>query len=251
MSASPSTKESPSKSSALASYTKLYKALNKSLLRQIDDEERFGNAVGNSLDYHHGSQKRRGKEQSKKKSSRSDGREGTSKSKKTTPSRRALQRGNKSMRLIASAIKRSLQKSNQSSTSRVVDRSDNYAVALPSGMIKDVRGSVLATLLVMSMSELAAHMMEQKVMNENSKWRVVQRNMGSLVQTSQSPNKGQWVEVKAEDGGTKLVPKHNKGKIVAYKSAQGIVEGLILDVHLDDLLEPYYTIKLVDGKEKQ
>lgn len=250
MSASPSsTKESPSKSSALASYTKLYKALNKSLLRQIDDEERFGNAVGNSLDYHHGSQKRRGKEQSKKKSSRSDGREGTSKSKKTTPSRRALQRGNKSMRLIASAIKRSLQKSNQSSTSRA-DRNDNYAVALPSGMIKDVRGSVLATLLVMSMSELATHMMEQKVMNENSKWRVVQRNMGSLVQTSQS-TKVQWVEVKTGDGGTKLVPKYEKGKIVAYKSAQGIVEGLILDVHLDDLLEPYYTIKLVDGKEKQ
>ena len=47
------------------------------------------------------------------------------------------------------------------------------------------------------------------------------------------------------------MPKLRKGLSVSYKSADGVMDSLILDVHLDDLLEPYYTIKLPDGREKQ
>lgn len=44
-----------------------------------------------------------------------------------------------------------------------------------------------------------------------------------------------------------------KGQTVFYKSAQGIAEeALILEVHVDDLLVPYYTIRLLSsGREKQ
>ena len=39
---------------------------------------------------------------------------------------------------------------------------------------------------------------------------------------------------------------------VYYKSNGAIVSSAhIVDVHLDDLLEPYYSIRLEDGREKQ
>ena len=63
--------------------------------------------------------------------------------------------------------------------------------------------------------------------------------------------KVEMIEVKTEDGGTRRLPKLSKGLSVSYKSADGVMDALILDVHLDDLLEPYYTIKLPDGREKQ
>mmetsp|Transcript_15781 Transcript_15781/g.32359 ORF Transcript_15781/g.32359 Transcript_15781/m.32359 type:complete len:190 (-) Transcript_15781:2-571(-) len=59
------------------------------------------------------------------------------------------------------------------------------------------------------------------------------------------------VEAKTENGSTKFVPMHQKDKIISYRSAKGIVEALIVDVHLDDLYEPYYTIRFTDGREKQ
>ena len=48
----------------------------------------------------------------------------------------------------------------------------------------------------------------------------------------------------------------SKGTTVLYKSSQsqgliGVARVLILDVHMDDDLVPYYTIKLPDGREKQ
>ena len=93
--------------------------------------------------------------------------------------------------------------------------------------------SVLATLLAMSMRELATHMdgEEEDYIHEKTPW--------------------EMIEAKTEDGGTRLVAKHKKGSSVLYKSPTGFVGALILDVHLDDLLEPYYTIKLPDGREKQ
>jgi len=47
-----------------------------------------------------------------------------------------------------------------------------------------------------------------------------------------------------------------KGTTVLYKSSQsqgliGVARVLILDVHTDDDLVPYYSIKLPDGREKQ
>ena len=61
----------------------------------------------------------------------------------------------------------------------------------------------------------------------------------------------EMIEAKTEDGSSKLVPKYKKGTSVLYRSPQGFIGVLIIDVHLDDLLEPYYTIKLPDGREKQ
>jgi hypothetical protein len=60
------------------------------------------------------------------------------------------------------------------------------------------------------------------------------------------------VQCKTEDGGTKMVPMYKAGMDVYYKSNGVIVSSAhILDVHLDDLLEPYYSIRLEDGREKQ
>ena len=48
-------------------------------------------------------------------------------------------------------------------------------------------------------------------------------------------------------------PNFTKGQTVFYTSAQGVAEeALILEVHVDDLLVPYYTIRLLNSdKEKQ
>lgn len=48
--------------------------------------------------------------------------------------------------------------------------------------------------------------------------------------------------------------KYSKGTSVLYRrssSSQGTVKAVIIDVHMDDNLVPYYTIKLPNGKEKQ
>jgi len=207
---------------------------------------------------------------------RGDNNRTKSKSSRRLPVKR---QGIKSVRCMADAIRRSLQKTQDdfdfgsNSNEKRGGNNGSYAIALPSGMIRDVRGSVLATLLAMSVTELAAHMME-----EDSKWKVVKRNMHSLVQKASQENNTSnhhrrasgaespmevnssqggvnsgvpMVEAKTEDGRIRLVPRHEKGKIVWYKSPQGIVEALILESHLDDLHEPYYTIRLMDGREKQ
>lgn len=44
---------------------------------------------------------------------------------------------------------------------------------------------------------------------------------------------------------------HKKGMHVLYKSSGTTTEARILDVHMDDSLEPYYTIQCNDGREKQ
>lgn len=59
------------------------------------------------------------------------------------------------------------------------------------------------------------------------------------------------VEAKTEDGGTKMVPLYSAEMDVFYRGPKGVLEAHILDVHFDDLLDPYYTIRLEDGREKQ
>lgn len=61
-----------------------------------------------------------------------------------------------------------------------------------------------------------------------------------------------YVQCKTEAGGTKTVPMHDAGTDVYY-TRQGEAPQLakILGAHLDDLMEPYYTVKLADGREKQ
>merc|ERR1719293_562947 len=61
------------------------------------------------------------------------------------------------------------------------------------------------------------------------------------------------VECKTSSGGTKRVPMYTKGMEVYYKSTMAPLQGAtVIDVHQDHLLEPYYTIRMVeDGREKQ
>jgi hypothetical protein len=61
----------------------------------------------------------------------------------------------------------------------------------------------------------------------------------------------EMVEAKTEDGGSKIVPLYKAEMDVYYRGPQGIEIAHILSTHLDDLLEPYYTIRLEDGREKQ
>ncbi|KAL7462670.1 hypothetical protein ACHAXS_004921 [Conticribra weissflogii] len=61
----------------------------------------------------------------------------------------------------------------------------------------------------------------------------------------------QMVQANTEDGGTKIVPRYEAGMDVYYKGPNGIIEARILESHLDDLLDPYYTVRLEDGREKQ
>ena len=104
-----------------------------------------------------------------------------------------------------------------------------------------VLSSALAVLLAMSMRDLYTHMTEEDI--------------GQLRKEDTSKEAAneevEMIQAKTEDGGSKLVPKYKKGTSVLYKSPHGILGVLILDVHLDDLLEPYYSIKLPDGREKQ
>ena len=85
---------------------------------------------------------------------------------------------------------------------------------------------------------------------ENSRSRTLTASL-----TQSSPHEVEDVEmikVKTEEGGEQLVPKLKRGSYALYQAPQGdLVEAVILDVHQDDLLEPYYTIQLPDGREKQ
>lgn len=93
-------------------------------LSEFGDDDRFEAAVGNSL----------------KPAMKKNGRRIKKESKKSRMSK-AVTRQSKSMRHMAEVIKRSLSKSDQSrSGSLSLSSGKNYAIALPSGVIKDVRG---------------------------------------------------------------------------------------------------------------
>ena len=102
--------------------------------------------------------------------------------------------------------------------------------------------SALAVLLAMSMRDLYTHMTEEDV---------EQLRKEDTSKDTANAQEVEMIEAKTEDGSSKLVPKYKKGTSVLYRSPQGFIGVLIIDVHLDDLLEPYYTIKLPDGREKQ
>ena len=106
-----------------------------------------------------------------------------------------------------------------------------------------VLSSALAVLLAMSMRDLYTHMTEEDVEQLRK-----EDNSGD---TSGYADEVEMIQAKTEDGSSKLVPKYKKGTSVLYRSPHGLTGVLILDVHLDDLLEPYYSIKLPDGREKQ
>jgi len=96
----------------------------------------------------------------------------------------------------------------------------------------------------MSMRDLYTHMTEEDVEQ-------LRKEDTSDSEDAANAQEVEMIEAKTEGGGSKLVPKYKKGTSVLYRSPQGIIGVLIIDVHLDDLLEPYYSIKLPDGREKQ
>eukprot|EP00956_Cyclotella_meneghiniana_P012933 scaffold18488_cov59-Cyclotella_meneghiniana.AAC.8 len=61
----------------------------------------------------------------------------------------------------------------------------------------------------------------------------------------------QMVEAKTEDGDTKLVPLYKADMDIYYRSPNGIITVHIVKTHFEDMLEPFYTIRLEDGREKQ
>jgi len=92
---------------------------------------------------------------------------------------------------------------------------------------------------------------DEPVATEKSLEIDTQQTLTTPISLPPPPIRVKLVQAKTEDGGIIKVPKYEKDMKVQYKSSSGIQGCTILDVHLDDLLVPYYTIHLDDGKEKQ
>lgn len=59
------------------------------------------------------------------------------------------------------------------------------------------------------------------------------------------------VQAKTENGQWKTVPYYEKGMCVSYVNVYGVQSCTVIAVDLDDCMEPYYTVRFPDGKEKQ
>lgn len=157
-----------------------------------------------------------------------------------------------------------------------------YTVHLPDGTSKDVGADQLKALVDLTSDELAI-LMKEKNEKPSSKKEVLalpstedvdtgyeaDKSDSSRVETDQKsgemnqqqpqstkeplalPCSVEMVEAKTEEGGTKMVPRYAAQTKLYYKNAQGIQMATVLESHLDDLLDPYYTILLEDGREKQ
>ena len=59
------------------------------------------------------------------------------------------------------------------------------------------------------------------------------------------------VTVKTDEG-DRIVPLYPEGAVVYYRDSSGVIQrAQVVASHQDDSLEPYYSIRLVDGREKQ
>jgi hypothetical protein len=66
------------------------------------------------------------------------------------------------------------------------------------------------------------------------------------------PPSVRMVQAKTKDSNWRTVPLYEAGMMdVCYRNNNEIQECKILSVHYSNLLEPYYTVRLLDGKEKQ
>ena len=159
-----------------------------------------------------------------------------------------------------------------------------YGIDLPDGTSKDVEAHEIKALMDLTSDELAILMKEKNEKPrskeilalpsiedvdpgyepcsekcEDSSEETEQEVSDNSHQQQQKPETEplalpcsvQMVEAKTEDGGTKTVPKYAVGTELYYKNAQGVQKATILGSHLDDLLDPYYSIRLECGKEKQ
>jgi hypothetical protein len=157
-----------------------------------------------------------------------------------------------------------------------------YSIAFGDGTTRQVEGEKLAGLIDLTSKELASLMKEKNERHASTP------NLRSSVQSKDSatldqgyepeaepsssensyednihnspagekkmlslPCAVQMVEAKTEDGGTRMVPLYKAEMDVYYRGPQGVTVAHIVKTHLDDLLEPYYTIRLEDGREKQ
>jgi hypothetical protein len=59
------------------------------------------------------------------------------------------------------------------------------------------------------------------------------------------------VQAKTEDGNWRTVPLYKAGMDFCYRNDNEKQECKILTVHHDNLLEPYYTVRLLDGKKSR
>lgn len=100
-------------------------------LSDMGDDEVFEMSVGNSI----APSKASKKDSRKSKPGTSNAKE---KERRKSKVSRSIEKSGKSMRYMAKAIKRSLNRSSQSSGS--FSSGGNYAITLPSGVTKDVRG---------------------------------------------------------------------------------------------------------------
>lgn len=159
-----------------------------------------------------------------------------------------------------------------------------YGIDLPDGTSKDVEAHEIKALMDLTSDELAILMKEK---NEKPRSKEIlalpsiedvdpgyepcsekcedsseeteqevsdnshQQQQKPVTEPLALPCSVEMVEAKTEEGGTKLVPKYAVGTELYYKNAQGVQKATILGSHLDDLLDPYYSIRLECGKEKQ
>ena len=69
--------------------------------------------------------------------------------------------------------------------------------------------------------------------------------------TTHNRMKVRTVQAKTENGQWKTVPYYEKGMCVSYVNVYGVQKCTVIAVDLDDCMEPYYTVRFPDGKEKQ
>jgi hypothetical protein len=77
------------------------------------------------------------------------------------------------------------------------------------------------------------------------------KSTSSFTSVSIPPPLVRIVQAKTEDSNLRTVPLYKAGMDVCYRNDNEIQECKILTVHHDNLLEPHYTVRLLDGKEKQ
>lgn len=157
-----------------------------------------------------------------------------------------------------------------------------YSVAFGDGTTRQVEGESLAGLIDLTSKELASLMKEKNERHastpnlrssmqskdsatldqgyepeaepsssENSYENNTEKSPAGEKKMLALPCAVQMVEANTEDGGTKMVPLYKAEMDVYYRGPQGITVAHIVKAHFDDLLEPYYTIRLEDGREKQ
>ena len=77
------------------------------------------------------------------------------------------------------------------------------------------------------------------------------KSTSPFTSVSNPPPTVRMVKAKTEDGSWRTVPLYKASMDVCYRNYNEIQECKILTVHLNDLLEPCYTVRLLDRKEKQ